>query len=238
MGDKEERRGEETITWNNDACRAETCLRPGEAGEDVGWVACDGCSKWFHQACLGLSTEQSAALEDIDYYCTECAAEEVGEAEEDAFERRPGQSQDFLDRMLDERRGAVIQQPPVQEEEEGGEGQGGDGGEQATPQGLPTMEDLHTTLVPTLKWCPKAARGDFAREAAAVWQHAASPGKSATSSCTSCLSGASSRPARARGPGLTGPPPWARAGWSERGCGGGGRGRRWSCGRRRWSCRG
>ena len=90
MGDKEERRGEETITWNNDACRAETCLRPGEAGEDVGWVACDGCSKWFHQACLGLSTEQSAALEDIDYYCTECAAEEVGEAEEDAFERRPG----------------------------------------------------------------------------------------------------------------------------------------------------
>ena len=34
-----------------------------------------------------------------------------------------------------------------------------------TPQGLPTLEVLHTTMVPTLKWCPKAARGEFAREA-------------------------------------------------------------------------
>ena len=27
---------------------------------------------------------------------------------------------------------------------------------------LPSLEELMNTLVPTLKWCPKAARGDFA----------------------------------------------------------------------------
>ena len=31
----------------------------------------------------------------------------------------------------------------------------------AAPQ-LPSLEELHTTLVPTLKWCPKAARGEGA----------------------------------------------------------------------------
>ena len=34
---------------------------------------------------------------------------------------------------------------------------------------LPDMEELHNTLVPTLKWCPKAARGEFARELASLW---------------------------------------------------------------------
>ena len=63
----------------------------------------------------------------------------------------------------------------VEEEEEatnvgdGGEGEplrAGDGVEEV----LPGLETIHTTLVPTLKWCPKAARGDFARELATLWQ--------------------------------------------------------------------
>ena len=38
-----------------------------------------------------------------------------------------------------------------------------------TPQVLPSLEVLYSTLVPTLKWCPKAARGEFARELASLW---------------------------------------------------------------------
>ena len=34
---------------------------------------------------------------------------------------------------------------------------------------LPSMDELNNTLVPTLKWCPKAARGEFARELASLW---------------------------------------------------------------------
>ena len=34
---------------------------------------------------------------------------------------------------------------------------------------LPTLDVLQSTLVPTLKWCPKAARGEFARELATLW---------------------------------------------------------------------
>ena len=49
--------------------------------------------------------------------------------------------------------------------------------EPATPQDLPSMETLHTTQVPTLKWVPKAARGEFAREAAVIWQRAANSGE-------------------------------------------------------------
>ena len=73
----------------------------------------------------------------------------------------------------------------------GGGGGGGEGGEGAEaveeevqapdlatqpPQELPeraelpSLETLHSTLVPTLKWCPKAARGDFAREVSSLWQ--------------------------------------------------------------------
>ena len=37
------------------------------------------------------------------------------------------------------------------------------------PPNLPSMDELNSTLVPTLKWCPKAARGEFARELASLW---------------------------------------------------------------------
>ena len=39
------------------------------------------------------------------------------------------------------------------------------------PEGnlLPSLEELHSTYVPTVKWCPKAARGDLARELSSLW---------------------------------------------------------------------
>ena len=48
-----------------------------------------------------------------------------------------------------------------------------DEGTQATPNlpigpDLPSLEELMSAQVPTLKWCPKAARGDFARELASL----------------------------------------------------------------------
>ena len=43
---------------------------------------------------------------------------------------------------------------------------------------LPTLEELHSTLVPTRKWCPKGARGDFARELGSLWNRLAdNPGE-------------------------------------------------------------
>ena len=43
---------------------------------------------------------------------------------------------------------------------------------------LPSLEELHTTLVPTLKWCPRGARGDLARELASLWHRMAdNPGE-------------------------------------------------------------
>ena len=62
------------------------------------------------------------------------------------------------------------------QEVEGGEGGeiGGDLATQPPPQlppgaDIPSLETLHSTMVPTLKWCPKAARGDFSRELASLW---------------------------------------------------------------------
>ena len=39
---------------------------------------------------------------------------------------------------------------------------------------IPSLEQLHSTVVPTLKYCPKAARGDFARELATIWHRVTS----------------------------------------------------------------
>ena len=56
----------------------------------------------------------------------------------------------------------------VQQEVEGEGVQ--DAGTQALPDRLelPSMDDLQSTTVTTLKWCPKAARGEFARELASA----------------------------------------------------------------------
>uniref|UniRef100_A0A8C5MKI2 [histone H3]-trimethyl-L-lysine(4) demethylase n=1 Tax=Leptobrachium leishanense TaxID=445787 RepID=A0A8C5MKI2_9ANUR len=52
-------------------CPAEHCIEP--EGDEVDWVQCDGsCNRWFHQACVGLSTETA---EKEDYVCTLCNVE-------------------------------------------------------------------------------------------------------------------------------------------------------------------
>ena len=48
------------------------------------------------------------------------------------------------------------------------------------PEGphLPDLEELQNTFIPTLKHCPKAARGDLAREMTSLWQRlAGDPGE-------------------------------------------------------------
>ena len=62
------------------------------------------------------------------------------------------------------------------------DGQGGDGSQDQVVQplplaaafDLPTMEELHSTYIPTQKHVPKAARGDFARELSSLWHNLAS----------------------------------------------------------------
>lgn len=49
-------------------CAAEDCQRP--CGDEVNWVQCDGgCDGWFHQVCVGVSTEMA---EKEDYICLRC----------------------------------------------------------------------------------------------------------------------------------------------------------------------
>ncbi|XP_078273179.1 lysine-specific demethylase 5A isoform X2 [Rhinoraja longicauda] len=53
----------------NAVCAALNCQRP--CGEEVDWVQCDGgCDDWFHQVCVGVSSEMA---ENEDYICTTCA---------------------------------------------------------------------------------------------------------------------------------------------------------------------
>uniref|UniRef100_A0A8C1M992 [histone H3]-trimethyl-L-lysine(4) demethylase n=2 Tax=Cyprinus carpio TaxID=7962 RepID=A0A8C1M992_CYPCA len=45
-------------------CPAENCLQP--EGEEVYWVQCDCCNRWFHMICVGVSAELAA---EEDYMC-------------------------------------------------------------------------------------------------------------------------------------------------------------------------
>uniref|UniRef100_A0A4W3I2J1 [histone H3]-trimethyl-L-lysine(4) demethylase n=1 Tax=Callorhinchus milii TaxID=7868 RepID=A0A4W3I2J1_CALMI len=49
-------------------CPAENCQQP--EGDEVDWVQCDGsCNQWFHQICVGVSSETA---EKDDYICVSC----------------------------------------------------------------------------------------------------------------------------------------------------------------------
>ncbi len=43
-----------------------------ESDED--WIACETCSAWQHNVCMGVTTEK-ALLDTLDYYCEQCKPE-------------------------------------------------------------------------------------------------------------------------------------------------------------------
>uniref|UniRef100_A0A9J7YZB3 [histone H3]-trimethyl-L-lysine(4) demethylase n=1 Tax=Cyprinus carpio carpio TaxID=630221 RepID=A0A9J7YZB3_CYPCA len=54
-------------------CPAENCLQP--EGEEVYWVQCDCCNRWFHMICVGVSAELAA---EEDYMCVTCSTTNTG----------------------------------------------------------------------------------------------------------------------------------------------------------------
>lgn len=52
----------------DEICAAASCSRP--QGDEVGWVQCDICEKWYHLACVGLSPERAEAMDS--YNCRLC----------------------------------------------------------------------------------------------------------------------------------------------------------------------
>ncbi|XP_051508691.1 lysine-specific demethylase 5B-B isoform X1 [Myxocyprinus asiaticus] len=60
---------EEEMTF----CPAESCLQP--EGEEVYWVQCDCCNRWFHMMCVGVSAELAA---EEDYMCVTCSTTNTG----------------------------------------------------------------------------------------------------------------------------------------------------------------
>lgn len=60
--------GAEDSDDENAICAAQNCQRPCK--DKVDWVQCDGgCDEWFHQVCVGVSSEMA---ENEDYICTNC----------------------------------------------------------------------------------------------------------------------------------------------------------------------
>ena len=53
---------------DDEICAAGKCTRP--QGDEVGWVQCDICEKWYHLACVGLSPEKAEAMDS--YNCRLC----------------------------------------------------------------------------------------------------------------------------------------------------------------------
>jgi hypothetical protein len=42
---------------------------------DESWIACETCSAWQHNVCMGFTTN-AAELEDLDYFCEQCNPED------------------------------------------------------------------------------------------------------------------------------------------------------------------
>ncbi|KAE8613565.1 hypothetical protein XENTR_v10007759 [Xenopus tropicalis] len=65
--------GAEESDDENAVCAAQNCQRPCK--DKVDWVQCDGgCDEWFHQVCVGVSSEMA---ENEDYICTNCSRKRV-----------------------------------------------------------------------------------------------------------------------------------------------------------------
>ncbi|XP_053574799.1 lysine-specific demethylase 5A isoform X2 [Bombina bombina] len=65
--------GAEDSDDENAVCAAQNCQRPCK--DKVDWVQCDGgCDEWFHQVCVGVSSEMA---ENEDYICTNCTRKRI-----------------------------------------------------------------------------------------------------------------------------------------------------------------
>ncbi|XP_030827948.1 lysine-specific demethylase 5A isoform X2 [Strongylocentrotus purpuratus] len=52
---------------DDEVCSAKKCLRP--LGDDINWVQCDCCEKWYHLLCIGMKQQPD---EDEDFVCRIC----------------------------------------------------------------------------------------------------------------------------------------------------------------------
>ena len=63
----------ETETDEDGPCAASTCRLPD--GDQVEWVQCDQCKRWFHLVCLDLESSYVKRLES--YCCDGCVTEKT-----------------------------------------------------------------------------------------------------------------------------------------------------------------
>ena len=73
---------------DDEMCAAGACTRP--QGDEVGWVQCDVCEKWYHLACVGLSPERAEAMDS--YNCRLCVGRGEGSSTNSAVGTPPGAS--------------------------------------------------------------------------------------------------------------------------------------------------
>lgn len=73
---------------DDEICAAGACTRP--QGDEVGWVQCDVCQKWYHLACVGLSPERAEAMDS--YNCLLCVGGGEGSSTNSAVGTPPGAS--------------------------------------------------------------------------------------------------------------------------------------------------
>nr|XP_054751747.1 lysine-specific demethylase 5A-like isoform X1 [Lytechinus pictus] len=52
---------------DDEICSAKKCLRP--LGDDINWVQCDMCEKWYHLLCIGMKQQPE---EDEEFFCRVC----------------------------------------------------------------------------------------------------------------------------------------------------------------------
>ena len=55
-------------------CDAACCkIQHFKGKESIDWVQCDGCDKWLHSYCIGLSIKEIEKM--LNFYCDECSGE-------------------------------------------------------------------------------------------------------------------------------------------------------------------
>ena len=64
----------ETVTTEEEVsdvcCMCELVFPEGVNGENVTWIECDQCKRWFHQVCVGLEEEE--VMDETYFVCVKC----------------------------------------------------------------------------------------------------------------------------------------------------------------------